>query len=393
MRVFNLLLNAVFALSLTLAVFTAFAGSGAFSSPTGKPQEPPGPATPQNPPVAPDAGTPQVPAVQPVSAPVPVPAVPASATPAPASAPKAAAKGKKTVAKDLFGAVKEPANLAAKSIGFYAHGCLAGGKPLPVNGPAWQVMRLSRNRNWGHPSLIKYIERFAADAKEKDGWPGLLVGDLSMPRGGPMPYGHASHQVGLDVDIWYRPAPGHELSAKEREDIPMESFLSDPGHVNPAMWSPDYEKLLRRAVAYPEVARVFVNPAIKKWLCDNVKGDRAFLSKITPIMGHHDHFHVRLVCPAGNPGCEGQALKADEGCGKGLDNWIAALMKSKPQPPASAAAAPPSPAPVAKARWTYKAWKKKKIASNGKTPLTMAQLPPECETVLKAPPAPVTAAR
>src|SRR5208337_2333157 len=141
------------------------------------------------------------------------------------------------------------------------------------------------------------------------------------------------------------------------------------------------------------VARVFVNPAIKKWLCDTVKGDRAFLAKITPIMGHHDHFHVRLVCPAGNPGCEGQVLKADEGCGKGLDNWIAALMKSKPQAPA--VAAPPSPAPVAKARWTFKAWKKKKIASNGRTPLTMAQLPPECETVLKAPAAsvPVKAAR
>ncbi len=392
MRVFNLLLNAAFAVSLTLAVFTAFAGSGAYSSPSAKPQEPPGAATPQSPP-APDAEAPQVPAVQPVSAPVPVPATPASATHGRGTPPKGA-KGKKAVAKDLFGAVKAPANLAAKSIGFYAHGCLAGGKPLPVNGPAWQVMRLSRNRNWGHPSLIKYIERFAADAKEKDGWPGLLVGDLSMPRGGPMPYGHASHQVGLDVDIWYRPAPHHELSAKEREDIPMQSFLIDPGHVNPAMWSPDYVKLLRRAVSYPEVARIFVNPAIKKWLCDNVKSDRAFLAKITPIMGHDDHFHVRLVCPPGNPGCEGQAIKTDEGCGKGLDNWIAALMKSKPQPQSAAMVSAPVPAPAAAPkRWTFKAWKKKKIAAKGRTPLTMAQLPAECETVLKAPPAPVTAAR
>ncbi len=96
-----------------------------------------------------------------------------------------------TPARDLFGAVKEPANMATRSIGFYAMGCIAGAKPLPVDGPAWQAMRLSRNRVRGHPSLIKYIERFAADAKAKDGWPGLLVGDLSMPRGGPMPFGHA----------------------------------------------------------------------------------------------------------------------------------------------------------------------------------------------------------
>ena len=80
-------------------------------------------------------------------------------------------------------------------------------------------------------------------------------------------------------------------------------------------------------MSYPEVARVFVNPAIKKWLCDNTKGDRGFLSKITPIMGHDAHFHVRLVCPANNPGCENQVFKSDEGCGKGLDKWIETLMK------------------------------------------------------------------
>ncbi len=273
--------------------------------------------------------------------------------------------------------------MATRSIGFYAKGCLAGGKPLPVNGPAWQAMRLSRNRMWGHPSLVKYIERFAEDAKEKDGWPGLLVGDMSMPRGGPMPFGHASHQVGLDVDIWYRPMPDRELSNEEREKMPMESFLLDPGHVNPAVWTPDYVKLLRRAVSYPEVARIFVNPAIKKWLCDNVKGDRAFLRKITPIMGHDDHFHVRLVCPPDNPGCENQKLLAtDEGCGKKLDAWIANL--SKPAP-----AAPTVPGAQAAAKSVAKPAKPGAAPAkpgSGKPLITMAQLPSECEAVLKAPP-------
>src|SRR6266403_1009168 len=58
---------------------------------------------------------------------------------------------------------------------------------------------------------------FAKGAKL--GWPGLLVGDMSQPRGGPMITGHASHQVGLDADIWLTPMPKRELSRNEREDM------------------------------------------------------------------------------------------------------------------------------------------------------------------------------
>jgi penicillin-insensitive murein DD-endopeptidase len=336
----------------------------------------PGPKASQ-PPQAIPAAAPAVPAVP------AAPAQPAASAQAAASAAEKALK--KANARELFAAARDPANLATKSIGFYAKGCLAGGKPLPVNGPAWQVMRTSRNRNWGHPSLIRYIERFASDAKEKDGWPGLLVGDLSMPRGGPMPYGHSSHQVGLDVDIWYKPAPDHELTSEERETMKMQSFLLDPGHVNPEVWKPEFEKVLRRAVSYPEVARIFVNPAIKKWLCDNSKGDRTFLAKITPIMGHDDHFHVRLVCPPNNPGCENQTLKTDEGCGKGLDQWIASLMKPKPAVPGTKFAA---------LRAKVAAWRER-LAGSGpgtkKPPFMMGQLPAECEAVLKAEPVKIPA--
>ncbi len=376
MRVVGLLLNGMAAASLMAVLFSAFGGPAAISPLPGQPEAATSPAAQWAPVPQTQFQAQTAPQVQPaVAAPAAVPAPP----PHPASAIK------KAVARDLFGAVKQPANMATRSIGFYARGCLAGGKPLPVNGPAWQVMRLSRNRNWGHPSLIKYVERFAMDAKEKDGWPGLLVGDLSMPRGGPMPFGHASHQVGLDVDIWYKPAPDHELSAEEREDMKMESFLLDPGHVNPAVWKPEYEKLLRRAVSYPEVARIFVNPAIKKWLCDTVKGDRKFLSKISPILGHDDHFHVRLVCPGNNPGCENQTFKAGEGCGKSLDQWIEALMK--PKPGARVPAAPPPTTHLGVLKGKIVAASKKKAGG-----LTLGQLPPECEAVLKADPVPVPAA-
>ena len=131
-----------------------------------------------------------------------------------------------TPAKVLFGAAKTPAPLTASAIGFYAKGCLAGGSALPIDGPAWQAMRLSRNRNWGHPELVGLVEKLATEAKARDGWPGLLVGDLSQPRGGPMLTGHASHQVGLDADIWLTPMPNRRLTEKEREDLSATSMLA-----------------------------------------------------------------------------------------------------------------------------------------------------------------------
>jgi hypothetical protein len=89
-------------------------------------------------------------------------------------------------------------------------------------------MRLSRDRNWGHPRLLDCLERFAADARTLDGWPGLLVGDMSQPRGGPMITGHSSHQVGLDVDLWLTPMPDRTLTAEERENMIAVSMLKDP---------------------------------------------------------------------------------------------------------------------------------------------------------------------
>ena len=87
-------------------------------------------------------------------------------------------------------------------------------------------MRLSRNRNWGHPELIALLERFAGEVKKNNEWPGLLVGDISQPRGGPMLTGHASHQVGLDADIWFTPMPDHTLTKQEREDLSATSMLA-----------------------------------------------------------------------------------------------------------------------------------------------------------------------
>jgi penicillin-insensitive murein endopeptidase len=247
-----------------------------------------------------------------------------------------------TPAKELFGRRTTPANLAARTIGFYAKGCLAGGMALPINGETWQVMRLSRNRNWGHPLLVEFLEKLAAQAP-KTGWRGLLVGDMSQPRGGPMRTGHASHQVGLDADIWLTPMPDRELTRLEREEMSATMVVAeDRRDVDPKVWTPAHLNVIRAAAKEPQVNRIFVNAAIKKALCREAGSDRGWLGKVQPWWGHDYHFHVRLHCPAGEHECTPQPPRpVDDGCGKELDHWFTdAILHPKASPPSPARPGP-----------------------------------------------------
>ncbi|HEX2726019.1 MAG TPA: penicillin-insensitive murein endopeptidase [Beijerinckiaceae bacterium] len=260
-----------------------------------------------------------------------------------------------TPAKELFGRKREPAPLAARAIGSYARGCVAGATALPVDGQTWQVMRLSRNRNWGHPRLISFLERLGKRVPEINGWPGLLVGDISQPRGGPMLTGHASHQLGLDADVWLTPMPDRRLTREEREMMSATDMVRpDRLDIDPSTWTPRHTALIRAVAGEPEVARIFVNPGIKKALCREAGSDRGWLSKVRPMFGHNYHFHIRLWCPRGEAGCADQdPPPSGDGCGDELDRWFTQAMRfpkpGKPRPP-----------------------------------MTMAQLPAECRQVLVA---------
>ncbi|MEO0923515.1 MAG: penicillin-insensitive murein endopeptidase [Pseudomonadota bacterium] len=257
-------------------------------------------------------------------------------------------------AKTLFGYKASPAPLKARAVGSYARGCLAGGTSIEVDGRYWQVMRLSRNRNWGHPSLIRYVKRLARDAGRAGDWSGLMVGDLAQPRGGPMLSGHNSHQIGLDADIWLNEMPNRRLTRDEREKLSAISTVNfDTKEVDRTVWTPNHVRLIRRAASYPEVARIFVNPIIKRELCRVAGNDRSWLRKVRPWAGHHFHMHVRLTCPEGSVGCKNQARPGPgDGCGADLARWFA----------------PPKPGP------------KKKRKS--RKPLTLSSLPNYCATVL-----------
>ena len=168
---------------------------------------------------------------------------------------------------------------------------------MPADGPVWQVMRPSRNRAWGHPALIAFLQRLAA-AGETVGWRGLLIGDMAQPRGGPMLTGHASHQLGIESDIWLTPMPDRRLAPVERNEMSATSVVAENGEdIDPQVWRPEHRKLLELAARDPAVDRIFVNPVIKRALCREATGDRSWLHRIRPWFGHDYHFHVRLACP------------------------------------------------------------------------------------------------
>src|ERR1700756_4502767 len=228
--------------------------------------------------------------------------------------PLANPKDPKLPAKELFARKLLPAAMPTRVIGSYIKGCIAGAEQMPINGDTWQVMRLSRNRYWGHPDTIALLKRLSVKAHKDAGWPGILIGDIGQPRGGPALSGHASHQLGLDADVWLTPMPDHLLSREEREDTSATMMVRDDRlDIDPNAWTPNHWMVLRDAAQEPAVQRIFVNPAIKKALCRDAKGDRSWLSKIRPWYGHDYHFHIRMRCPAADKECKGQS---DQGEGE-----------------------------------------------------------------------------
>jgi penicillin-insensitive murein DD-endopeptidase len=267
----------------------------------------------------------------------------------------------KIAAKQLFARKYLPSEHPPRVIGEYTKGCIAGAAQMPMNGDTWQVMRLSRNRYWGHPDTIALIKRLSIHAHKDAGWPGILVGDIGQPRGGPALSGHASHQVGLDADIWLTPMPDHLLSREEREDMSAVMMVrEDRLDIDPKAWTPQHWMVIRDAAREPAVQRIFVNAAIKKALCREATGDRSWLEKVRPWFGHDYHFHIRMRCPPGATDCHGQSDQSGgDGCKPSdLAYWFKDSILH-PKPPKE----PPKPKPG----------------------ITLAQMPPGCKGVLNAP--------
>jgi penicillin-insensitive murein endopeptidase len=209
-----------------------------------------------------------------------------------------------------------PAAGPARAIGSYAAGCVRGAVALPAIGPGFEVLHRSRHRFFGHPALVEFVRRLAAQATAKN-LPPLLIGDLSQPRGGPAPSDHGSHQSGLDVDVSYtRPADAAKrpLTEEERERTSFPAVVDVADGALSPLWNDRIPELLAIAAADPAVDRMFVNPVVKREICARSAG-APWLRRLRPWWGHHDHFHVRLRCPTSSPTCRAQPpVPEGDGC-------------------------------------------------------------------------------
>ena len=228
---------------------------------------------------------------------------------------------------------------------------------LPESGPTWQAMRLSRNHEWGNPAMIGFIEDLSRTAVQA-GWKGLWVGDIAQPRGGPV-RGHASHQTGLDADIWFTPPTGLDLSPRRareglggqrarRRQAPRQRQLHPVARLHPRGRRPRPAGRAHLRHRRRSSSRSAPTPAA---------ATPHWLRKIRPWWDHVDHFHVRLNCPKGAQGCVNPApIPPGDGC-KDAVWWVTDALL--PPPPNA-----PKPKP--------------------KPPLRLADLPAQCTEVLAA---------
>ncbi|WP_308917592.1 penicillin-insensitive murein endopeptidase [Jannaschia sp. LMIT008] len=262
------------------------------------------------------------------------------------------------VAKPLFEAVTRPTEGGPAAFGGHSRGCAAGSVPLAETGPTWQAMRLSRNRFWGHPQMVDMVQDLSR-AAVRAGWAGLYVGDLSLPRGGPVS-GHASHQIGLDADVWLYPVERLNLTRAERESLSAVSMRRASGAYVNDRWTQAHMQVVKAAASDPRTTRIFIFPGAKVAMCDAETGDRSWLRKVRPWYGHHYHMHIRIACPRGARGCVDQdPPPPGDGCAEARQ-WQANILNPPPPDPNA-----PAPRP--------------------RRDLTMADLPGQCAAVLASP--------
>jgi murein endopeptidase len=209
------------------------------------------------------------------SAPPGVPVPPGATTAAPVPAPA-------TTTPQQPAAVAGP----SRAVGQPWHGRLVNGVQLPEISADWltwdPVLKQIPDRperRWGTAKLIAALERVLAGfhAAHPE-LPQVLVGDLSRPHGGVFDeryggLGHASHQNGLDADVYYPRADRRLRDA----------------------WRPD------------QIDRALAQDLLNRFIADGVEfvfvGTRTGLhgprKRVQVIAHHNDHMHVRIFPPRG----------------------------------------------------------------------------------------------
>jgi Penicillin-insensitive murein endopeptidase len=164
------------------------------------------------------------------------------------------------------------------SLGLPYHGRLIDGVQLPVQSPFWTTWdpALDRvpDRSYRRYGSAKMIHLLLSVTKAfHEAHPGasrLVIGDISRVGGGPLDE-HASHQNGLDVDVYYPRLDGREVAptSVDQVNVPLSQEL-----------------LNLFLAARPEF--VFVGPHLPLHGPSGV---------VEPLVGHDNHMHVRIYPP------------------------------------------------------------------------------------------------
>jgi murein endopeptidase len=170
----------------------------------------------------------------------------------------------------------------SRPIGLWYAGSLRSGVQLPAEGADWFTwdppLRRSPNRGsrrWGTDRLVATVIAVIEEYRLAHPFaPRVGIGDLSRRHGGEFGrrfggLGHASHQNGLDADVYYPRIDGLERRAPR------------PALVDRAA----AQELVDRFVAAGAKV-VYVGPRL------GLKGPR---KRVVPLVHHDDHLHVRLT--------------------------------------------------------------------------------------------------
>ena len=169
----------------------------------------------------------------------------------------------------------------SSALGTYSAGTLAAGVRLPPAGRSfitWDpVLRRTPNRawrRWGTDRLVRTVLTVARGFhRAHPHAPRLLVGDLSRPHGGDFGprfgyIGHASHQNGLDADVYYPRADRRAVAPRDARDIDR---------------ARSQELVDRFLAAGAQV--IFMGPNT---------GLSGPPDRVQPLVHHDNHLHVRL---------------------------------------------------------------------------------------------------
>ena len=213
---------------------------------------------------------------EPEAPPPPIPTTTAETQTLPPPAPEA----QTPAVGPVFDEPRYPAQ-PSRALGRVTRGRLVRGVQLPQEGPdhmTWDpVLKQVPNRpwrQWGTDRLVRVLLRVLREFRQAHPEaPRVLVGDLSRPHGGDFSarfggLGHASHQNGLDVDVYYPRSDGLPLAAKRPDQVDRRLAAA----------------LVRRFAA-ASARYVFVGPAL------GLPRPRRI---VQPLVHHNDHLHFRL---------------------------------------------------------------------------------------------------